>query len=269
MNATYDASFDIITPRSISVMLEACSWERDTIGQAGAAVYKLHGNKTAPELFLKHGNDSVAEDISEEKQRLDWLADRISVPKVMQFSRTPNEAWLLMNALPGKTAHQILHASPNSGPAIVDAMVSFLRRLHAIPTSECPFDGGLGLRLGQARRRIDAGVIDVGDFDDERQGWNAEQVWEAIQQQLPFESDAVVTHGDFSLDNILIRDDIVVGCIDVGRAGVADRYQDLAILWNALGEFGSELQDRLFDEYGIRHPDDRKLQFHLMLDELF
>ncbi len=55
----------------------------------------------------------------------------------------------------------------------------------------------------------------------------------------------------------------------VGRVGIADRYQDLAILWNCLGEFSPSLQKRLFQKYGIDNPDMNKLQFHLMLDEFF
>ncbi|MEE6076968.1 phosphotransferase, partial [Avibacterium paragallinarum] len=61
----------------------------------------------------------------------------------------------------------------------------------------------------------------------------------------------------------------LIGCIDVGRVGIADRYQDLAILWNCLGEFSPSLQKRLFHKYGIDNPDMNKLQFHLMLDEFF
>lgn len=90
-----------------------------------------------------------------------------------------------------------------------------------------------------------------------------------MQRHLPLTPDPVATHGDFSLDNLLIHDGEVVGCIDVGRAGIADRYQDLAILWNCLGEFGASLQERLFLQYGLPAPDQRKLQFHLLLDELF
>ena len=61
----------------------------------------------------------------------------------------------------------------------------------------------------------------------------------------------------------------IVGCIDVGRVGIADRYQDLAILWNCLGEFGGDLQGRFLARYGVPSPDQGKLQVHLMLDELF
>lgn len=88
-------------------------------------------------------------------------------------------------------------------------------------------------------------------------------------QLLPFSPDSVVTHGDFSLDNLIFDEGKLIGCIDVGRVGIADRYQDLAILWNCLGEFSPSLQKRLFQKYGIDNPDMNKLQFHLMLDEFF
>jgi aminoglycoside 3'-phosphotransferase-1 len=60
-----------------------------------------------------------------------------------------------------------------------------------------------------------------------------------------------------------------MGFVDVGRAGVADRYQDLAILWSGLGEFEETLQQRLLTSYGIGVLDEHKLRFHLALDEFF
>jgi aminoglycoside 3'-phosphotransferase-1 len=71
-----------------------------------------------------------------------------------------------------------------------------------------------------------------------------------MQELLPLTSNPVVTHGDFSLDNLLIHDGQVIGCIDAGRVGIAGRYQDIAISWNSLGEFGAALQNRLFEQYG-------------------
>jgi aminoglycoside 3'-phosphotransferase-1 len=94
-------------------------------------------------------------------------------------------------------------------------------------------------------------------------------VWAALQDCQPLAPDLVVTHGDFSLENILLHEGAVAGCIDVGRAGVADRYQDLAIVWRALGALDALLQQRLLRQYGILDIDQDKLQFHLLLDELF
>lgn len=256
-------------PASMSAELTGYKWARDTVGESGGSVYRLYGKTNAPDLYLKHGMNAVADDMTDEMVRLRWLTRYIPVPAVAHFVRTPDEAWLLMTAMPGKTAHQILEERPEARPAVVDALATFLRRLHAIPVSECPFNSDHAYRVNRARLRIDSDLVEVDDFDDEREGWTAEQVWGAMHNLLPFASDPVVTHGDFSLDNLLMVEDEVVGCIDVGRVGIADRYQDLAILWNFLGEFDSSLQERLFQAYGIADPDQGKLQFHLMLDEFF
>lgn len=253
----------------MSVELTGYKWAQDTIGESGADVYRLHGAANAPDLFLKHGRDAVSKDVIDEMTRLKWLSTHMPVPHVRHFIHTSGEAWLLMSAMPGRTAYQMMEAEPATCFAVVDALAAFLRRLHAIPANICPFNSDHGYRLDLARERIDAGLIDVDDFDAERQGWTAEQVWEAMQTLLPFAPDPVVTHGDFSLDNLFIDASKVTGCIDVGRAGIADRYQDLAVAWNCLGEFDPSLQARFMRQYGITDIDHRKLQFHLMLDELF
>lgn len=268
-NDREDASTAHPVPASLLPEVEGYAWTRDIIGEAGSTVYRLHGKAGAPDLFLKHGKDAVADAITEEMVRLRWLFPHIAVPAVVQFLRTADEAWLLTTAIAGRTAYEVLKSDVAGRAALVDALAAFLRRLHAIPTSQCPFSSDHALRMGIARARIDAGLVDADDFDEERQGWTAEEVWEGLQRLLPLKVDPVVTHGDFSLDNLLVRDGQVVGCIDVGRTGIADRYQDLAILWNCLHEFGPALQARLFRQYGFSSPDRRKLQFHLMLDELF
>lgn len=256
-------------PASLAPAVVGYRWARDRVGESGATIHRLHGKPGAPELFLKQGRGATADDITDEVTRLRWLAARLPVPAVIQFVRTPDEAWLLMTAMPGKTAAQLMVANSDDRPAIVDALASFLRRLHAIPVEQCPFRGDHAYRLAQARERIDAGLVDEDDFDAEREGWTAEQVWDALQRLLPMASDRVVTHGDFSLDNLLMLDGEVVGCIDAGRLGVADRYQDLAILWNGLGAFDAPLRDRFLASYGVAELAHDRLDFHLMLDELF
>lgn len=85
----------------------------------------------------------------------------------------------------------------------------------------------------------------------------------------PTRHERVVTHGDFSLDNLIIRHGAVEGCIDVGRMGVADPYQDIAILLNNLEEFGPGLRTRFLERYGLAEVDETRLRFYLLMDELF
>ncbi|PAX07402.1 APH(3') family aminoglycoside O-phosphotransferase [Sphingomonas lenta] len=242
-------------------------WTRDLDGESGGDVHRLNEPGRAP-LYLKHGTGDVAVAITEEMARLRWLAGRIPVPEVVRFVCTPEEAWLLSTAMPGLTAYQRLVARPERRRETVAALAAFLRSIHELPVDECPFNAQAPLRMAGARRRIETGWTPPPD-DPERDAWNPEPVWRELTALLPLSFERVVTHGDFSVGNVLIEDGRVTGCIDVGRVGVADPYQDLAILWDNLGEFGEDLQRELFRAYGIAEPDQRRLRFHLLLDELF
>lgn len=256
-------------PPELAAAVQGRIWVRDLVGEAGGAVHRLIGGPSEADLYLKHGHGAAARDITDEMVRLRWLAHHVRTPQVVHFTATEDEARLLTTALPGRTAYDRMTADPSSAPEVVDHLAAFLKQLHAIPLDRCPFDSGAALRMRLAHDRMEAGLVETEDFDETRQGWTAQQVWDQITALRPADDDRVVTHGDYSLDNILIADDGGVGCIDVGRAGSADRYQDIAIVWSNLAEFGANLQARFLTAYGIAAPDQARLQFHLGLDEFF
>jgi len=256
-------------PASLAALLYGYGWYRNLIGEAGAAVYRLH-RTGQPDLYLKHATGVAAGALVDEMARLRWLADLLLVPALQHFECSGDDAWLLTSAVPGRTAYEWLVDEPARAPAIVSALANLMARVHALPVELCPFNAHHSLRMAVARRRLDGGLIDATDFDEARAGWTPEDVWQEMMRLLPLVPDPVVTHGDFSLDNVLLdAEGQVTGVIDVGRVGVADRYQDLAILWNCLEEFGTPAQEALFTAYGITQPDSRKLAFHLCLDECF
>lgn len=220
-------------------------------------------------FYLKQGEGEIAEAITDEMARLVWLRGRVAVPELVQFVRSPDMAWLLTTAMAGDTIDTLVEADPGCLAALLPSLAAFLRTLHALPIEQCPFNAGAPVRLAAARARLDAGVIDTGDFGDEHNGWTAYQVWDEMATLRPTVFERVVTHGDFSLGNLLVEAGRVTGMIDVGRVGVADPYQDLAILWHNLEEFGAGLGDRFLAEYDIDRPDRARLAFHLCLDEFF
>jgi aminoglycoside 3'-phosphotransferase II len=58
--------------------------------------------------------------------------------------------------------------------------------------------------------------------------------------------------------------------IDVGRLGVADRYQDLAIATRDLADaWGPRYAAQLLHDYGVGTGDLDKLRFYRLLDEFF
>lgn len=255
-------------PEALAARLGDHAWHRNLVGEAGAAVHRL-SRAGHPDLYLKHGRGDAASDIVDEFARLRWLAGAWPVPVIEHFEARADEAWLLTRALPGRTAYEHLSATPERAADLVATLGRALRRLHALPDASCPFNADLQRQLALARARLDAGLVDADDFDEARAGWTPQQVWDALQAMQPMTEERVVTHGDFSLDNLLLDDQgALVGVIDVGRAGLADRHRDLAILANNLDEFGPALRDVLFEAYG-GPIDPRRIECQLLLDECF
>lgn len=238
-------------------------------GEAGATVLRLTAAH-APVRYLKYGTGRVADDIADEAARLSWLGGRMPCAEVVLFVRTNTAAWLLTTEVAGRTGDGWLAEEPERLNQVIDGFAGFLRGLHALPVADCPFDAGAPVRMAAARRNLDADLVDTDDFDDEHDGWTGEEVWAKLAGLVPADGERVVTHGDFSLGNLLLDDSgRVTGAIDVGRLGTADRYQDIAIFWQNLAEFGAEAQHRFLRGYGVATPDERRLAFHRTLDELF
>lgn len=206
----------------------------------------------------------------DEAVRLRWLAGRVPAAVPVRFAVEADKAWLLTRAVPGRTGDAWLDEDAGALPRIIQGFAGFLLDLHALPVADCPFDAGAAVRLAGARRKVAAGLVDEEDFDDDHAGWSAGRVLAEAEALAGCATGRVVTHGDFSLGNLLFDGaGAVSGCIDVGRLGVADPYQDIAIFWQNLDDHGAEAQATFLRAIGIAAPDAARLTFHRLLDELF
>lgn len=170
-----------------------------------------------------------------------------------------------------RVAGHDLASSPTLAPAqVVVLLADALRALHALPVAGCPFDHRLASRLPEVAARVAAGLIDADDFDDERLGQSAEQVYAELIATCPADEDLVVTHGDACLPNLMAVDGRFSGFIDCGRLGVADRCQDLALAARSLVHNYGDTRwvAPLLARYGIG-ADERRLAFYRLLDEFF
>lgn len=76
-----EACAAIPLPGSMSAPLAGYEWARDHVGESGGSVYRLHGKPDAPDLFLKHGCSSVADDVTDEMIRyVGWRGTSRSRP---------------------------------------------------------------------------------------------------------------------------------------------------------------------------------------------
>lgn len=97
-----------------------------------------------------------------------------------------------------------------------------------------PFDQTLKVKLPAACRRVELNLVDPSDFDDERKGQSANEAMQCLIETPTPPEELVFCHGDLCLPNVLIIAGRCSGFIDLGRAGVADKYQDLALLGRSI-----------------------------------
>jgi aminoglycoside phosphotransferase len=229
--------------------------ERVELGQA-AETFKLTA-PGRPTRYLK-----MAPGLERERARLAWLVGRLPAPRVIAFVGDA----LLLDELPGTPIQQATFLSIE---ARVAALAAAMRRVHALPVAECPFDARFAARLAEARERVRAGQVDESDFEPERRGWTAAAVLAELERRRPPAEDLVVVHGDCTLDNVLVAGDgAVAGFVDVGRLGVGDRWQDLAIAArDVAGEYGEAWVEEMLTAYGAT-PEPEKRELYVLMDEL-
>lgn len=252
-------------PAGLRDRLDGYHWDRQTIGASDAGVFRLTA-PAGPSLFLKVEQAAPLAELPDELARLEWLASQpFACPRVLAFETERNRHWLLMSAVPGGD----LVSSPLPPDMTVELIAGALRRLHALDVAACPFDHRLEYRLQAARARMEAGLVDVDDFDDERSGRTPQDLFAELLAQKPASEDLVVTHGDACMPNVMADGGRFSGFIDCARLGVADWHQDVALAcWSIQHNLGVEWVAPFLAHYGMP-ADTLKLDYYGLLDEFF
>ena len=152
--------------------------------------------------------------------------------------------------------------------------------LWRVDIAGCPCSCALDDVLRKAEADIAAGRVTIGTANQpETYGAGGFASPEALLAWLkanrPPET-LVLSHGDFCLPNILADEKGIVGFLDLGQAGCADRWRDLDQgLWsmwaNTTGLFGGRARtfdrDTLFSALNLPL-DEEKLRYYSLLSEL-
>jgi len=137
-------------------------------------------------------------------------------------------------------------------------------------------------KLIQAKYKIENDLVDIDNFEPETNGYEGfvgvSDLYDYLDQNRPAE-DFVFSHGDFCLPNVFVSCRETTGFLDWGNGGIADRWQDIALCVRSLRhnhmEYSGYDEDDyqkyktlLFHELGIV-PDEEKIRYYILLDELF
>lgn len=258
-------------PQEIKTLIEGEDYSIDEIGMSDSTVIMFQ------DKILKIQKETL--ETQGELKMMKWLEDKLPVPKIMCHTTQDEESYLLMSRIQGKMSCKEEYL--DNPRLLVSILAHSLKRLWQVDISECPVRMDLDVKLAIAKYNVENGLVDLGNVEPETFGEggfeNPEALLEWLVANRP-EEELVLSHGDFCLPNIFIKEDKLSGYIDLGRMGIADKWLDIAICYRSLkhnyeGKYGGKVYkdfnpEILFDALEIE-PDWDKIHYYILLDELF
>ena len=259
-------------PDAIQKRIKNQPYKNDNIGESGSLILIFEN------MVLKIEPTSCQ--ANNEYEVLKWLQGKLPVPEIIEFERADNYNYLLMSKLDGTMACDEINLK--NPEMIVEALADGLKQLWRIDIDNCPYCNRLDKRLKDADYNIEHNLVDVDDFNDDTLGENGfkdvDELYDFLLKNKPPE-DLVFTHGDYCLPNIFIGKDKADGFLDLGKAGIADRWQDIALCVRSLkynvcdlcglsNDVYLKLKNKLYSLLEITE-DKEKLRYYILLDELF
>lgn len=249
--------------------MEHAEWKPVRNGASVAQIFRLQLPNYKFGMYLKVVHRDKYSSLLPEYERLIWLKGVFPVPEVLFFGVEFNYEYLLTSEVPG--FHLTDQIPLDHLPKLIKKLAQSVRRIHNIPVEKCPFNKSLDVRLKEVKQNIMNGLVDTDDFDGKRKGRSAESLYLELLETRPLHNDLVFTHGDCCLPNILFNQSgELSGYIDWGNAGIADRYQDLAITYRSLTyNIGDYWAECFLNEYGVTQSNREKIEYYQLLDEFF
>lgn len=195
-----------------------------------------------------------------------WLIGKIPIPVIIYQAIIDDISYLLMEKAEGEMLESTQYK--NNPELLVRLAAKGIRKLQKVDISECVYNSTIECKLLEAREFIDSGVASSVDKSIYTEGMaTVEDVYRYLVENKP-EEELVFTHGDFCFNNYFTDGEDITGYIDMGRGGVGDKYQDIAICVRQLRHYDSKYVDLLFELLRIE-PNYFKIKYYILLDELF
>ena len=261
------ALVDIEPPPELSERYADRRWTLVREWPARSRTWRLDGDGRS--AFLKVGRADRHPNGVDECVRTRWAGEELlPVPQVLGCGTVGELDWLLTAALGGADATR--HLGSQDPERLVVALARGLAAFHDLaPPARCPYRFGVEAALAHVDGRLGAGLIDVHDLSPEHRRLGVAGAVAQLHRLAPPDSDLVVCHGDYCPPNVLLDDDLsVVGFVDLGELGVADRWWDVAVgAWSVTWNLGPGMDEVFYAAYGITR-DDRRIAFHRLLYDL-
>jgi aminoglycoside phosphotransferase len=241
------------------------------IGFSGDQVYMIKQGYHNQDVVVKL---SRRKDVYEEGKNLQWLADKIRVPKVYEIGKIEDYYYVIMEQLPGQMLQEAFEKY--AVDEVIFRYAKAVRAFHDTTMENIPYSHSLAQKLEDVKANIEQKKITSQYFEREFKMMTPEEVYQLLLTYTFEEEDKVLCHGDVCMPNMIYDEHFNIGYIDVVQLGISDRYLDIAIGLRSLrynlesyGHTFTKEHIEIFKQgYGISSLSVNKIMFYILLDEL-
>ncbi len=262
----------LLIPDNIKKLIAVKEYTIDDMGKSGSSIL-IFDDCVLKILDSRLHNEESSVEV------LNWLKGKLPVPEVLAFEKNGDFQYLLMTRIPGEMSCSEYYME-HPGELLL-LLVQAFKMLWSTDISGCPKSRDFDAELRAARYRVENNLVDIDDAEPDTFGENGFENPAALLKWLEENKPAcepVLSHGDFCLPNVLLKNGKVSGFIDCGDMAIGDKWKDIALCYRSLkhnfdGTVGGKVYpdfnpDLLFDALGIE-PDWEKIRYCILLDELF
>lgn len=237
-----------------------------TDGMSPADVFRCQIDGT--HYYLKKISTAFSQttySVKREAEIMQWLSDKLNVPKVVESGQIGDHEYLIMSEINGKH----IDSFADEPLKYITYMVKAIQTLQAIDISDCPFLSTVDFRLKELDYLLSNGLADVeiSHWQDSTEFTEPQELYKWLCDNKPQE-ELVFTHGDIGA-NFFVNDNELY-FYDLARCGIADKWMDIAFCVRDIREYypDSDYEKLFFEMLGIE-PDYEKIDYYILLDEMF
>ena len=259
-------------PKQIDDFLDSAKIKPVYGGMSNADIYYCQISRDGQEEYYYLKIESWNSEVENEHKLYQWLYEKEKLPVPKPFfcihEDVENIGYLLLGCAEGEILrNEKYYADPQK---LAELTAEGIQLLWQVDLTDCPVSAKLEWKLKLAEQNLRAGSFEsldpsvpyTKDFADHA------QLFDFLVKNQPKE-ELVFTHGDYCLNNFFTDGNKITAFIDFGRGGAGDGYQDIALCIRELMENCQEAIPLFYEKLGIKHPDEDKLRYYMLLDELF
>lgn len=262
MDCSKEINFKHKLPDVISKFLGDSIIKEISIGCSDSQV--IYISKKIGNYYLKM---SKKNQLLNEYQKLTWLKGKLPVPDVIIFIQENETDYLITSEVKGDMlCSKYYQDNPLKG---IQVLKEAFDKIKTVNITNCPFDNTNNMKISLIKKRIENNLVDERNLSDK-----AKEKFETLKNMMVYleenkpKEDLMFSHGDISLPNVIAHKDHLIGFIDLGECGIADKWFDLAICEKSIiRNYGMKYIDMFYEVLGIKREAD-KVEYYLFMLEL-